>query len=299
VTGRPDSSGPDPARPQVGTSPVGPSAALEEGARYLGASRRPGQTQSAAHTDLAGIGAGRPLHAALAYAGRGWAAFPLHSVLSGRCSCRRECPHPAKHPIACHGLCDATGPSGRGGTAGPGPTSASPPGPAPASSSSTSTRPRAVPNPSTTSSPLWGASPRPSPPAPGAVASISSTPTPAGSSATPRAPSRRRGPPSRARSAGRRGLRRRRPQPAPQRRRLPVGRPGRHPGAGPRLAAAAGLADVSDRWSAPADAVGGWVAVRPRRPPRRARRRAGRPRRGAQQPAQPGRVLAGHAYRRR
>jgi putative DNA primase/helicase len=50
----------------------------------------------------------RPLAAALAYAGRGWPVFPLHSILGGRCSCRRACPHPAKHPIARHGLHDAT-----------------------------------------------------------------------------------------------------------------------------------------------------------------------------------------------
>ena len=54
-------------------------------------------------------GAQRPLAAALAYAARGWAVFPLHSILSGRCSCRRDdCPHPAKHPLARHGLHDAT-----------------------------------------------------------------------------------------------------------------------------------------------------------------------------------------------
>jgi hypothetical protein len=50
----------------------------------------------------------RPLHAALAYATRGWAVFPVHTILSGRCSCREVCAHPAKHPIARHGLHDAT-----------------------------------------------------------------------------------------------------------------------------------------------------------------------------------------------
>lgn len=53
--------------------------------------------------------AARPLAAALGYATRGWAVFPLHSIISGRCSCRGgDCPHPAKHPIARHGVHEAT-----------------------------------------------------------------------------------------------------------------------------------------------------------------------------------------------
>ena len=51
----------------------------------------------------------RPLAAALGYATRRWAVFPLHTIISARCSCRQaDCPHPAKHPIARHGLHDAT-----------------------------------------------------------------------------------------------------------------------------------------------------------------------------------------------
>src|SRR5579884_1684144 len=50
-----------------------------------------------------------PLEAALAYAGWGWAVFPLHAVVDGRCSCRRAaCAHPAKHPVTRHGLLEAT-----------------------------------------------------------------------------------------------------------------------------------------------------------------------------------------------
>jgi putative DNA primase/helicase len=39
------------------------------------------------------------LEAALQYAGRGWAVFPLHSVQDGRCTCGRDCGKNAgKHP---------------------------------------------------------------------------------------------------------------------------------------------------------------------------------------------------------
>lgn len=49
-----------------------------------------------------------PRDAALGYAARGWAVFPLHTILDGRCSCRRGCPHAAKHPVTRHGLLEAT-----------------------------------------------------------------------------------------------------------------------------------------------------------------------------------------------
>ncbi|MGH9286192.1 MAG: bifunctional DNA primase/polymerase, partial [Acidimicrobiales bacterium] len=53
--------------------------------------------------------AGSALQAAVGYAARGWAVFPLHSIRAGNCSCRRqECAHPAKHPLTRHGLHDAT-----------------------------------------------------------------------------------------------------------------------------------------------------------------------------------------------
>ena len=36
---------------------------------------------------------------ALTYARYGWSVIPVHSVVAGRCTCRRtECPSPAKHP---------------------------------------------------------------------------------------------------------------------------------------------------------------------------------------------------------
>lgn len=44
------------------------------------------------------------------YSGQmGWKVFPLHSVRSGKCTCRRcQCPSPGKHPRTRNGLKDAT-----------------------------------------------------------------------------------------------------------------------------------------------------------------------------------------------
>ena len=48
--------------------------------------------------------------AALTYARRGWAVFPLHSPLGKGCSCRKgaECSSPGKHPRTDNGLKDAS-----------------------------------------------------------------------------------------------------------------------------------------------------------------------------------------------
>lgn len=36
---------------------------------------------------------------ALSYANRGWSVIPLHSIQNGKCTCRRDCKKPGKHPI--------------------------------------------------------------------------------------------------------------------------------------------------------------------------------------------------------
>ncbi len=48
------------------------------------------------------------LAAALAYALRGWAVFPLHSIIDGKCSCGKACGSHGKHPRTPNGLKDAT-----------------------------------------------------------------------------------------------------------------------------------------------------------------------------------------------
>jgi hypothetical protein len=48
--------------------------------------------------------------AALSYAQRGWNVLPLHSIRSGKCTCRKgaKCEHAGKHPRTLHGLNDAS-----------------------------------------------------------------------------------------------------------------------------------------------------------------------------------------------
>ena len=47
--------------------------------------------------------------AALGYAERGWAVFPLHGIVNGVCTCgRRDCSSPGKHPLVRRGLHEAT-----------------------------------------------------------------------------------------------------------------------------------------------------------------------------------------------
>lgn len=46
--------------------------------------------------------------AALRYAARGWAVFPLHGFRDGRCTCgQAACEHPGKHPRTSHGCKNA------------------------------------------------------------------------------------------------------------------------------------------------------------------------------------------------
>jgi hypothetical protein len=49
------------------------------------------------------------LDTALAYAQRGWAVLPIHTMINGTCSCGKpSCSGPGKHPRTGHGVKDAT-----------------------------------------------------------------------------------------------------------------------------------------------------------------------------------------------
>jgi Bifunctional DNA primase/polymerase, N-terminal len=49
------------------------------------------------------------LETALKYAKRGWAVFPVHGTVNGRCTCGRlACSSPGKHPLVRRGLHEAT-----------------------------------------------------------------------------------------------------------------------------------------------------------------------------------------------
>jgi Bifunctional DNA primase/polymerase, N-terminal len=52
---------------------------------------------------------GTIVESAFGYAGRGWAVFPVHGIVNGRCTCGRpECSSPGKHPLVRRGLHEAT-----------------------------------------------------------------------------------------------------------------------------------------------------------------------------------------------
>jgi len=46
--------------------------------------------------------------AALTYAQKGWAIFPVHNIANGHCTCGKSCDSPGKHPRTMHGISDAT-----------------------------------------------------------------------------------------------------------------------------------------------------------------------------------------------
>ena len=52
---------------------------------------------------------GKNQRAALYYAVKfRWRVFPVHSIRGGRCTCRKNCSSPGKHPLTANGLHDAT-----------------------------------------------------------------------------------------------------------------------------------------------------------------------------------------------
>src|SRR5206468_9742277 len=56
-----------------------------------------------------GAVAGKWLTMPLAYAGRGWLVFPVHSIRGGWCTCgRASCDNVAKHPRTEHGVLNAS-----------------------------------------------------------------------------------------------------------------------------------------------------------------------------------------------
>jgi hypothetical protein len=83
--------------------PPGEAKSPEEHQRDLAAIRR--NFERHRHVRPSSEIPGNMLAAALDYAGRGWAVFPVHSATAGRCSCGNPaCGSPGKHPRTPNGL---------------------------------------------------------------------------------------------------------------------------------------------------------------------------------------------------